>query len=71
LVVRGVWDMAHYGVALISLDAAGRIRASTLLPQPTTRMAAPFSTVRVAGDGAVLMARDAGDGMRIDRFEVR
>ena len=34
-------------------------------------MAAAFSTVRFAAPDLVLMARDAGDGMRIDRFEVR
>jgi hypothetical protein len=71
LVVRGLWDATHFGVAVISLDAGGRVRGFALLPQPTTRMAAPFSTVRAGGDGAVFIARDAGDGMRIDRFEVR
>ena len=71
LAVQGLWDRSHFGVAAIRFDAGGRIRAFALLPEPTPRMAAAFSTVRFAAPDLVLMARDAGDGMRIDRFEVR
>jgi hypothetical protein len=71
LAVQGVWDERHFAVAAIHLDARGSVVAVTVLPAPTTRMAAPFSTVRSGGDRVILMARDLGDGMRIDRFEVR
>ncbi len=71
LAVQGVWDATHFAVAAIRFDARGSIASLTLLPEPTARMAAPFSTVRSAGPRAVLMARDLGDGIRIDRFEVR
>jgi hypothetical protein len=71
LVVQGLWDESHFGVAALRLDASGAVRSFALLPEPTRRMAAPFSTVRSGGAGVVLMARDMGDGMRIDRFEVR
>ncbi|MEX0985130.1 MAG: hypothetical protein WD096_08775 [Actinomycetota bacterium] len=71
LAVQGLWNDAHFGVAAFALDARGAVSSFSLLPEPTTRMAAPFSVVRYGGSGAVLMARDMGDGMRIDRFEVR
>jgi len=71
LAVQGLWDEAHFGVAAMGFDAGGALSSFHLLPEPTTRMAAPFSTVRYGGPGVVLMAVDAGDGMRIDRFEVR
>lgn len=70
LAAQGVWDPTHFGVIAIRLDAAGRISASSLLPEPSTRVAAPFSTVRFAAPDQIWMLRDAGDGMRIDRFRV-
>jgi hypothetical protein len=71
LAVQGLWDRAHFGVAALRLDASGRITSVTLLPEPSTRMAAPFSTVRFAAQGTVWMARDAGESMTLDRFDVR
>jgi len=70
LAVQGLWDETHFAIAAVVFDAAGTVRRFTLLPEPTTRMAAPFSTVRFEPGGAVLLARDAGDGMRLDRFGV-
>jgi hypothetical protein len=71
LAVQGLWDDTHFAVAAIRLDARGGVVSLRLLPEPTRRMAAPFSTVRPGPDGSVLMARDLGDGLRIDRYEVR
>jgi hypothetical protein len=70
LAARGVWDDAHFGVVLVRFDVTGAVRGSALLPAPTPHMAAPFSTVRFLGPGAVAVAVDDGRGMRIDRFSV-
>lgn len=71
VVARGLWDDTHFGVGLIRLGATGRIRSFALLPAPSYRMDARYSTVRYRNPHEVLMAVDHGAGMRIDRFEVR
>jgi hypothetical protein len=71
VMARGLWDATHFGVALIRFTAAGRIGSFALLPEPTTRMGAPYSTIRFLAPGTVLLAVDDGRGIRIDRFPVR
>lgn len=71
LAARGVWDATHFGVLLVRFDATGTLAAASLLPAPTPRMAAPYSTVRFLSDNAVAVAVDDGRGIRIDRFSVR
>jgi hypothetical protein len=67
---RGVWDGTHSGVGLFRFDAAGRIVAFDLLPEPSTEQDARFSTVRFGPPRDVLVAYAGDRAVRIDRFEV-
>ncbi len=71
LVARGVWDETHFGVAVLRLSTAGRIASFSLLPEPSHRIVAPYSTIRFLRPRAVLMATDDGEALRIQRFGVR
>ncbi len=71
IAVRGLWDETHYGIGLLRFDAAGRVRSFSLLPAPTTRMAAHMSVVRFQGPDRLLVAFDEEDSIRIDSYEVR
>lgn len=71
LAARGVWDATHFGVLVLRFDAAGTVAAAGLLPEPSTRIAAPYSTIRFLDEQAVVMAVDSGRAIRIDRFTVR
>jgi hypothetical protein len=71
LIARGLWDETHFGVAAIHLDATGGLVSFSLLPEPSHRIVAPYSTVRFDGPDGLLMAVDEGEGFRIDRFRVR
>jgi hypothetical protein len=70
LVARGLWDDAHFGVALLRLSATGGIRSFSLLPEPSRVISAPYSTVRFASARAVVMAVDVGRAVVIERFDV-
>jgi hypothetical protein len=70
VVARGVWDDTHAAVGVFTFDATGALVSIDLLPEPSARVDAVFSTVRWhAGD--VYVARDRRDGLAIDVFEVR
>lgn len=69
LVARGLWDDTHFGVGVMRIDATGRVRTFALLPEPSHIMA-PYSTVRSVTPRAVLLAVDAGEGIRLERFTI-
>jgi len=70
VMARGLWDDTHFGIGVFRFDASGRIRSFELLPEPTPRMGAPYSTIRFLAPGSVLLAVNDGDGIRIDRFPI-
>jgi len=57
-------------VGVFTFDAGGALVGVDLLPEPSARMDAVYSTVRWH-DGAVYVARDHRRGLGIDIFEVR
>jgi hypothetical protein len=71
IAVRGLWDQTHYGIAVMRFDAAAKLASFSLLPAPSTRMAAHTSVVRYQAPGRLFVAFDEGDAIRIDRFDVR
>ncbi|HLB61987.1 MAG TPA: hypothetical protein VJN50_04540 [Actinomycetota bacterium] len=71
LAARGLWDDSHFGIGLFRLDAAGRVLGFSLLPEPSTRQAARYSTVRFRPPGDVLVVFEDHRGIRIERYEVR
>ena len=70
VLARGLWDESHFGVAIVRLDAVGRVRSFRLLPEPSRIVAAPYSTVRFANGRSVLMAVDHAGIVSIDRFAI-
>jgi hypothetical protein len=70
LVARGLWDDTRMAVGVFRFSPRGELLDLSLLPEPSTRMDARFSTVRFAPPGAVLAAYDRPDGLAIERFEV-
>jgi hypothetical protein len=70
LVARGLWDDSHFGVAVLRLDATGRLRAFRLLPEPSRIMAAPYSTVRSVSAHSLVMAEDDRGAIVLRRYAV-
>ncbi len=70
LLARGLWDDSHFGVALLRLDATGRVGTFRLLPEPSRIMAAPYSTVRSVSAGSVVMAEDERGAIVLRRYAV-
>jgi hypothetical protein len=71
VMARGLWDETHFGVGLFRFGPSGSLDEFQLLPEPTPRIVAPYSTVRFLAPDTVLLAVDDGAGIRIDRFPVR
>ena len=69
IIARGLWDDTHTGVGVIRLDARGRVSSFSLLPEPSTRQDARFSTVRWHA-GRILLAQDRPDGYAISSYKV-
>jgi hypothetical protein len=70
LVARGLWDDAHFEVAVLRFDALARIVDVSRLPEPSIRQAASLSTVRFRAPGEVLVAYADDRAVTIERFEV-
>jgi hypothetical protein len=70
LLARALWDDARTAVGVFRFSASGQLRGLSLLPEPSTRMDARFSTVRFRSPGEVLVAVDRTDGIAIERYEV-
>lgn len=70
LIARGLWSDERMAVGLFRFSANGELEGLSLLPEPSTRMDARFSTVRFRPPNQVLVARDRADGIAIERFEV-
>jgi hypothetical protein len=71
ILAQGLWDETHAGVGVIRFDANARIRSFALLPEPSSRQAARFSTVRFRAPDEVLEATRTDRAYVIDRFEVK
>jgi hypothetical protein len=71
VLAQGLWDQTHAGVGVIRFDANARIRSFSLLPEPSSRQAARFSTVRFRAPDEVLEAARTNRAYVIDRFEVK
>ena len=70
LVARGLWDEDRMAVGLFRFSPSGELLDLSLLPEPSPRMDARFSTVRFRPPAEVLVAYDRVDGIAIERFEV-
>lgn len=71
LLARALWDDARTAVGVFRFSASGDLRDLLLLPEPSARMDARFSTVRFRAPNEILVAVDRVDGIAIERFEVR
>jgi hypothetical protein len=70
IVARGLWDEAHFVVAILRFDPTARIVGVSRLPEPTIQQAARSSTVRFRAPGEVLAVYANDRAVTIDRFEV-
>jgi hypothetical protein len=70
VVAQGIYAPGHNVVAILRLDADGRLRSFVRLPEPSFRQDARWSTVRWRPPDEVLAIYEEPDGVRIDRFEV-
>jgi len=70
IVARGLWDDAHFVVAVLRFDADAAIASVARLPEPSIRQAARSSTVRFRSPDEVLVAYSTDRATTIDRFEV-
>ena len=71
VVAQALWDDTHMGVGLFRFGATGTIEGFSLLPEPSTRQDARFSTVRYRPPGEVLVAYESERALTIQRFEVK
>ena len=70
VIARGLWDDAHFVVAILRFDPTARIVGVSRLPEPTIQQAARSSTVRFRAPGEVLAVYANDRAVTIDRFEV-